>query len=223
MYARAFTSKSARVCLCIVSEASAPRDSNPSTSECVWLERRRRSLASISSDSPRPSSNPSISHYLTPHYLTHTYTHTQGQQACDLPEHQSQPAHSSAAESTSNRTQDSIISYCLKSAVILSAFLLLSSESSSPCYIISAAWFGEVCHSSPAAGGMRGWTVIAICRVKLLQWFYFYSALRRVLFVHLLAGPPLSSSLNMSTNSRLNYAYIKLHQQQQTIFCSLLA
>lgn len=66
----------------MVSGTRVPWDSHLSTSErvCVWFEHQRRSLASISSDSSWPSGNPSISHYLTPYYLTHKwiYAWTEG-------------------------------------------------------------------------------------------------------------------------------------------------
>lgn len=60
--------------VCIMSDALAPQDSNPSASERVWFERQRRSLASVSFDNCRPSGNPSVSHYLTPP-LPHTCIH----------------------------------------------------------------------------------------------------------------------------------------------------
>lgn len=42
---------------------------------CAWLEHQRRSLASISSDSCRPSSTPSVSPYLAP---TTSHVHIRG-------------------------------------------------------------------------------------------------------------------------------------------------
>lgn len=106
------------------------RNSNPSTSVWVfvWLECLGRSLASISSDR---LDLPVIPVFLTISLCINSHIHrcTRGWQACDLPQHQSLPARSAGAASTGNHTQDSIIGYWTISALVLSAFPLLSSGS----------------------------------------------------------------------------------------------
>lgn len=119
------------VCVCVYCVKHwRLRNSNPSTSVWVfvWLECLGRSLASISSDR---LDLPVIPVFLTISLCINSHIHrcTRGWQACDLPQHQSLPARSAGAASTGNHTQDSIIGYWTISALVLSAFPLLSSGS----------------------------------------------------------------------------------------------
>lgn len=132
-------------------EAMVPRESYPCTSECVWFE-RQRSLASISSDSLRPSSNPSISHYLTPHYLTHAYTFagTAGM----WPAAASKPSNSFICIWIDRQSHQGPL-HQLLAKICCHSIHTLALKFASSCYIIYAVLLGVGFHWSAIAGGVR--------------------------------------------------------------------
>lgn len=101
------------------------------------LSRQRRSLASISPDSCRPSSNPSIARYLTPCWLTH------GQKACHPLQHQSYPWSCSHTQDSWHQLLAVVCSHsCCIPALIcgVASYLLIQLDSEELSFVLSRRW-----------------------------------------------------------------------------------